>query len=180
VFLTSSRFCHLSLLWTLQGKDIRMSGSEGTSSSMASQCEVASSSTKVRSEEVEKYPIEVQKTNGHSGNTPDFPREHAPSIPPHNAFRTGRKMSFAYGMTDSIQRHFGDRTYSTLTTDRARNMRFSMRVPDVNGSIINKKADPQKEEVKEVYSQDIGIAQENRVSANDGLHVQESIRISNN
>jgi hypothetical protein len=157
-----------------------MSGSEGTSSSMASQCEVASSSTKVRSEEVEKYPIEVQKTNGHSGNTPDFPREHAPSIPPHNAFRTGRKMSFAYGMTDSIQRHFGDRTYSTLTTDRARNMRFSMRVPDVNGSIINKKADPQKEEVKEVYSQDIGIAHENRVSTDDGLHVQEPIRISNN
>lgn len=147
---------------------------------MASQHEVASSSTKVRSEEVEKYPIQLQKTNVHSGNTSDFPGEHAPSIPPHNALRTGRKMSFAYGMTDSNQRHFGDRTYSTLTTDRARNMRFSMRVPDVNGSIINKKADPQKEEVKEVYSQDIGIAHENRVSTDDGLHVQEPIRISNN
>jgi hypothetical protein len=53
-----------------------------------------------------------------------------------------------------------------------------MRVPDVNGSIINQKVDP--EEVKEVYSQDIGITQENRVSANDGLHVQEPIHISDN
>ncbi|KAK3136398.1 hypothetical protein QOZ80_5BG0433500 [Eleusine coracana subsp. coracana] len=165
---------------SIKGKDVRMSGNESTSSSLASQPEVASSSTKVRSEEVEKYPIQVQKTNGDSGDTSDLPREHVPSIPPHSAFRSGRKMSFAYGVTDSNQRHFGERTYSTLTTDRARNMRFSMRVPDVNGSVINKKADPQKEEVKEAYSQDIGIAHENRASADDGLHAQEPIRISNN
>ncbi|TVU51511.1 hypothetical protein EJB05_02943 [Eragrostis curvula] len=168
---------------SLKGKDVRMSSNEGTSSSLASQREVASSSTKVRSEEVEKYPIQVQKTNGHSGNTSSLSGlhgEHTSSIPPHSAFRSGRKMSFAYGMTDSNQRHFGERTYSTLTTDRARNMRFSMRVPDVNGGIINKRVDPQKEEVKEVYSQDITIAHENRASADDGLHVQEPIRISNN
>lgn len=55
-----------------------------------------------------------------------------------------------------------------------------MRVPDINGSIINKKVDPQKEEVKEVYSQDIGIAHEKRANTDDGLHIQEPIRISNN
>ncbi|XP_062204150.1 uncharacterized protein LOC133906303 [Phragmites australis] len=168
---------------SLKGKDIRMIANEGTSSSLDSQREVASSSTKVRNEEVEKYPILVQKTNGHPGNLSllsNFPREQIPSIPPHNAFRSGRKMSFAYGMTDSNQRHFGERTYSTLTNDRANNMRFSMRVPDVNGSVINKKVDPQKEEVKEVDSQDVAIAHENNATADDGLQAQEPIRISNN
>ncbi|OEL20151.1 hypothetical protein BAE44_0018831 [Dichanthelium oligosanthes] len=168
---------------SLKGKDISLVGNEGTSSSLDSQREVASSSTKMRSEEVEKYPIQVQKENGYPGNlslSSDLPREQTPSLPPHNAFRSGRKMSFAYGMTESNQRHFGDRTYSSLTTDRARNMRFSMRVPDVNGSVINKKVDPQKEEVKEVDSQDVAIAHENMASAVDGLQVQEPIRISNN
>jgi len=128
---------------------------------------------KVRSEEVEKFPIQVQKQNGHPANlslSSDLPREQNPSLPPHNAFRSGRKMSFAYGMTESNQRQFGERTYSTLTTDRARNMRFSMRVPDVNGSVINKKVD----------SQDIAITHENKANADDGLQVQEPIRISNN
>jgi hypothetical protein len=137
---------------------------------------VASSSTKARSEEVAKYPTQVQKANGHPGNlslSSDLPREQNPSLPPHNAFRSGRKMSFAYGMAESNQRHFGDRTYSTLTTDRARNMRFSMRVPDVNGSVTNKKVDPQKEEVKEVDSQDVAIAHENTASADDGLQITE-------
>ncbi|XP_062202526.1 uncharacterized protein LOC133904900 isoform X1 [Phragmites australis] len=168
---------------SLKGKDIRMVGNEGTSSSLDSHREVTSYSTKMRSEEVEKYPIQVQKTNGHPGSLSllsDLPREQTPSIPPHNAFRSGRKMSFAYGMTESNQRHFGERTYSTLTTDRAKNMRFSMRVPDVNGSVINKKVDPQKEEVKDVDSQDIAIAHENKVSADNRLQVQEPIRISNN
>jgi hypothetical protein len=128
---------------------------------------------KVRNEEVEKFPIQVQKQNGHPENlslSSDLPREQSPSLPPHNAFRSGRKMSFAYGMTESNQRQFGERTYSTLTTDRARNARFSMRVPDVNGSIINKKVD----------SQDIAITHENKASVDDGLQVQEPIRISNN
>lgn len=128
---------------------------------------------KVRNEEVEKFPIQVQKQNGHPENlslSSDLPREQSPSLPPHNAFRSGRKMSFAYGMTESNQRQFGERTYSTLTTDRARNARFSMRVPDVNGSIINKKVD----------SQDIAISHENKASVDDGLQVQEPIRISNN
>lgn len=150
---------------------------------MDSQHEVISSSMKVRSEEVEKFPIQVQKPNGHPANlslSSDLPREQNPSLPPHNAFRSGRKMSFAYGMTESNQRQFGERTYSTLTTDRARNMRFSMRVPDVNGSVINKKVDSQKEEVKEVDSQDIAITHENKANADDGLQVQEPIRISNN
>lgn len=160
-----------------------MAGNEGTSSSFDSQREVASSSSKMRSEEVEKYSIQVRKENGHPGNlslTSDLPREQTPSLPPHNAFRSGRKMSFAYGMTESNQRHFGDRTYSTLTTDRARNMRFSMRVPDANGSVTNKKVDAQKEEVKEFDSQDAAIVHENKASADDGLQVQQPIRISNN
>ncbi|KAL6905866.1 hypothetical protein ACP4OV_003467 [Aristida adscensionis] len=168
---------------SVKGKDIKMIGNEGPSSSMDSHSEVASSSTKVRNEEVQKYPIQVQKANGQPGNislSPDLPREQIPSIPPHSAFRSGRKMSFAYGMTESNQRHFGERTYSTLTTDRAKNTRFSMRVPDVNGSIINKKADPQNEEVKEVDSQDIAITRENKAGPDDGLQVQEPIRISNN
>jgi hypothetical protein len=63
-------------------------------------------------------------------------------------------MPFAYGMTNSNQRQFGDTTYSTSTSDRAKDMRFSMRVPDVNGSAINEKVDSQKEEVKEVDSKD--------------------------
>ncbi|KAG0520623.1 hypothetical protein BDA96_08G090000 [Sorghum bicolor] len=168
---------------SLKGKDIRLAGNEGTSSSLDSQHEATSSSMKVRSEEVEKFPIQVQKQNGHPSNlslSSDLPREQNPSLPPHNAFRSGRKMSFAYGMTESNQRQFGERTYSTLNTDRTRNMRFSMRVPDVNGSVINKKVDSQKEEVKEVDSQDIAITHENKVSADDGLQVQEPIRISNN
>ncbi|XP_066355278.1 uncharacterized protein [Miscanthus floridulus] len=168
---------------SLKGKDIRLAGNEGTSSSLDSQHEATSSSMKVRSEEVEKIPIQVQKANGHPANlslSSDLPREQNPSLPPHNAFRSGRKMSFAYGMTESNQRQFGERTYSTLTTDRARNMRFSMRVPDVNGSVINKKVDSQKEEVKEVDSQDIAITHENKANADDGLQVQEPIRISNN
>ncbi|KAL5648846.1 hypothetical protein ACJX0J_039655, partial [Zea mays] len=155
------------------GKDIRLTNNEGTSSSLDSQHEATVSCMKVRNEEVEKFPIQVQKQNGHPENlslSSDLPREQSPSLPPHNAFRSGRKMSFAYGMTESNQRQFGERTYSTLTTDRARNARFSMRVPDVNGSIINKKVD----------SQDIAITHENKASVDDGLQVQEPIRISNN
>lgn len=156
---------------------------EGTGSSLDSQREAASSSSRERNEEVEKYPMQVRKANGQPGNlslSSDLPREQTSSLPPHNAFRSGRKMSFAYGMTESNQRHFGDRTYSTLTTDRARNMRFSMRVPDGNGSVVNKKVDPQKEELKDIDSQDVAIAHENTAIADDGLQVQEPIRISNN
>ncbi|AQK40610.1 hypothetical protein ZEAMMB73_Zm00001d024049 [Zea mays] len=167
--LTGSNRSHESL----KGKDIRLTNNEGTSSSLDSQHEATVSCMKVRNEEVEKFPIQVQKQNGHPENlslSSDLPREQSPSLPPHNAFRSGRKMSFAYGMTESNQRQFGERTYSTLTTDRARNARFSMRVPDVNGSIINKKVD----------SQDIAITHENKASVDDGLQVQEPIRISNN
>lgn len=167
--LTGSNRSHESL----KGKDIRLTNNEGTSSSLDSQHEATVSCMKVRNEEVEKFPIQVQKQNGHPENlslSSDLPREQSPSLPPHNAFRSGRKMSFAYGMTESNQRQFGERTYSTLTTDRARNARFSMRVPDVNGSIINKKVD----------SQDIAISHENKASVDDGLQVQEPIRISNN
>lgn len=177
--LTGSNRSHESL----KGKDIRLTNNEGTSSSLDSQHEATVSCMKVRNEEVEKFPIQVQKQNGHPENlslSSDLPREQSPSLPPHNAFRSGRKMSFAYGMTESNQRQFGERTYSTLTTDRARNARFSMRVPDVNGSIINKKVDSRKEEVKEVDSQDIAITHENKASVDDGLQVQEPIRISNN
>lgn len=167
--LTGSNRSHESL----KGKDIRLTNNEGTSSSLDSQHEATVSCMKVRNEEVEKFPIQVQKQTGHPENlslSSDLPREQSPSLPPHNAFRSGRKMSFAYGMTESNQRQFGERTYSTLTTDRARNARFSMRVPDVNGSIINKKVD----------SQDIAITHENKASVDDGLQVQEPIRISNN
>lgn len=177
--LTGSNRSHESL----KGKDIRLTNNEGTSSSLDSQHEATVSCMKVRNEEVEKFPIQVQKQTGHPENlslSSDLPREQSPSLPPHNAFRSGRKMSFAYGMTESNQRQFGERTYSTLTTDRARNARFSMRVPDVNGSIINKKVDSRKEEVKEVDSQDIAITHENKASVDDGLQVQEPIRISNN
>lgn len=177
--LTGSNRSHESL----KGKDIRLTNNEGTSSSLDSQHEATVSCMKVRNEEVEKFPIQVQKQNGHPENlslSSDLPREQSPSLPPHNAFRSGRKMSFAYGMTESNQRQFGERTYSTLTTDRARNARFSMRVPDVNGSIINKKVHSRKEEVKEVDSQDIAITHENKASVDDGLQVQEPIRISNN
>ena len=136
-----------------------------------------SSSTKVRSEELEKHPIQIQKASVHPGTSSllsDLPGEQFPSLPPHNALRTGHKMSFSYGMTDSNQRQFGVRTYSTLTSDRAKNMRFSMRVPDVNGSAINKKVDSQKEEVKEVDSKDILMSHDNVMQA------QVPIRISNN
>nr|CAB3463404.1 unnamed protein product [Digitaria exilis] len=170
---------------SLKGKDISLVRNEGTRSSLDYQREAATSSSRERNEEVEKYPMQVRKANGHPGNlslSSDLPREQTSSLPPHNAFRSGRKMSFAYGMTESNQRHFGDRTYSTLTTDRGRNMRFSMRVPDSNGSVVNKKVDPQKEELKDVDSQDVAIAlaHENTAIADDGLQVQEPIRISNN
>ncbi|WVZ89969.1 hypothetical protein U9M48_036314 [Paspalum notatum var. saurae] len=164
---------------SLKGKDIRLLGNEGTSSSLDSQSEAASCSMKVRSDEVEQFPVQVQMANGHPANlslSSDLLREQNSSLPPLNTFRSGRKMSFAYGMTESNQRQFGERTYSTLTTDRARNMRFSIRVPDVNGSVINKKGDSQKD----VHSQDIAIAHENKASADDGLQLQEPIRISSN
>ncbi|KAM0825410.1 hypothetical protein ACQ4PT_069580 [Festuca glaucescens] len=167
---------------SLKGKDVRVVGNEGTSSSLDSQREVPSPSTKVRSEEVEKHPIQIQKASIHPGTVSllsDLPREQSPSLPPHSALRTGRKMSFAYGMTDSNQRQFGDRTYSTLTSDREKNMRFSMRVPDVNGSAINKKVDSQKEEVKEVDSKDILIAHDTKGSTDNVMQAQVPIRISN-
>lgn len=137
-----------------------------------------SSSTKVRSEEVEKHPIQMQKTTIHPGT--DLPGEESPSIPQHNALRTGRKMSFAYGMADSNLRQFGEKTYSTLNSDRAKNMRFSMRLPDINGSTISKKVDSQKEEVKEVDSEDILIAHDTKNSAVNGMQAQAPVRISNN
>ncbi|KAJ1257479.1 hypothetical protein BS78_K018800 [Paspalum vaginatum] len=163
----------------LKGKNIRLLGNEGTSSSLDSQSEAASCSMKVRNDEVEQFPVQVQMAHGHPSNLSlpsDLVREQNSYLPPLNTFRSGRKISFAYGMTESNQRQFGERTYSTLTTDRARNMRFSMRVPDVNGSVINKKGDSQKD----VHSQDIAIAHENKASADDGLQVQEPIRISSN
>ncbi|KAF7071357.1 hypothetical protein CFC21_076692 [Triticum aestivum] len=163
---------------SVKGKDARVFGNEGTSSSLDSQREVPSSSTKVRREEVEKHPIQMQKTTIHPGT--DLPGEESPSIPQHNALRTGRKMSFAYGMADSNQRQFGERTYSTLTSDRAKNMRFSMRLPDINGSTISKKVDSQKEEVKEVDSEDILIAHDTKNSAVNGMQAQAPVRISNN
>lgn len=55
-----------------------------------------------------------------------------------------------------------------------------MRVPDVNGSVINKKVDSQKEEVKKVDSQDILISPDAKASADDGPQAQVPIRISNN
>lgn len=168
---------------SLKGKDIRLVGNEATSSSLDSQSEAASCSTKVRSEEVEKFPVRVQMANGHPANlflSSDLPREQNPSLSPQNASRSGLKMSFAYRMTESNQRQFGERTYSTLATDRARNMRLGMSVPDVNGSFINEKGDCQKEDTKEVDSQVIAIAHKNKASADDGLQVQEPIRISNN
>lgn len=167
---------------SLKGKDVRVVGNEGTSSSLDSQHEVPSSSTKVRTEEVENHPIQIQKASIHPGMLSllsDLPREQSPSLPPHSALRTGRKMSFAYGMTDSNQRQFGDRTYSTLTSDREKNMRFSMRVPDVNGSAINKKVDSQKEEVNEVDSKDILIALHTKGSTDNVMQAQVPIRISN-
>uniref|UniRef100_J3NCC8 C2 NT-type domain-containing protein n=1 Tax=Oryza brachyantha TaxID=4533 RepID=J3NCC8_ORYBR len=167
---------------SLKGKDVRTIGSEDSRSPFDSQREMPSSSTKVRSEEVEKYPIQVQKANGHPGNLSllsDLPGEQTPSFPPQNALRAGRKMSFAYGMSDSHQRNFGERTYSTLTSDRVKNMRYSMRVPDFSGSIINKKVDSEKEEVKEVDSQDIAPSHD-RADAFDRAQAQVPIRISNN
>lgn len=163
---------------SVKGKDARVFGNEGTSSSLDSQREVPSSSTKVRSEEVEKHPIQMQKTTIHPGT--DLPGEESPSIPQHNALRTGRKMSFAYGMADSNLRQFGEKTYSTLNSDRAKNMRFSMRLPDINGSTISKKVDSQKEEVKEVDSEDILIAHDTKNSAVNGMQAQAPVRISNN
>lgn len=168
---------------SLKGKDVRVVGNEGTSSSLDSQHEVPSSSTKVRREEVEKHPIQIQKASIHSGTVSllsDFSGGQSPSIPPHSALRTGRKMSFAYGMTDSNQRQFGERTYSTLTSDRAKNMRFSMTVPDVNGSAINKKVGSQKEEVKEVDSKDILISHDTKDSTDNVMQAQVPICISNN
>ncbi|XP_052138723.1 uncharacterized protein LOC127757269 [Oryza glaberrima] len=168
---------------SLKGKDVRTVGNEGSRSPFDSQREMPSSSTKVRSEEVEKYPIQVQKANGHPGNLSllsDLPGEQTPSFPAQNALRAGRKMSFAYGMSDSNQRNFGERTYSTLTSDRAKNMRYSMRVPDFSGSVINKKVDSQKEEVKEVDSQDIAVSNDTRTDTYDGAQAQVPIRISNN
>ncbi|KAF0890017.1 hypothetical protein E2562_035135 [Oryza meyeriana var. granulata] len=167
----------------LKGKDVSIVGNEGSISPFDSQREMPSSSTKVRSEEVEKYPIQVQKANGHPGNLSllsDLPGEQTPSFPAQNAIRAGRKMSFAYGMSDSNQRNFGERTYSTLTSDRAKNMRYSMRVPDFSGTIISKKVDCQKEEVKEVDSQDIAVSHDTRADADDGAQAQVPIRISNN
>lgn len=168
---------------SLKGKDVRLVGNEFTSSSLDSQHEIPSSSTKVRSEEVEKHPIQIHKASVHPGTmslASDFPGEQSPSIPPNSGLRTGRKMSFAYGTTDSNQKNFGERTYSTLTSDRAKNMRFSMRVPDVSGSAINKKVDSQKEEVKEVDSKDILISHDTKASADNGMQAQAPIRISNN
>uniref|UniRef100_A0A0E0FAN3 C2 NT-type domain-containing protein n=1 Tax=Oryza meridionalis TaxID=40149 RepID=A0A0E0FAN3_9ORYZ len=168
---------------SLKGKDVRTVGNEGSRSPFDSQREMPSSSTKVRSEEVEKYPIQVQKANGHPRNLSllsDLPGEQTPSFPAQNALRAGRKMSFAYGMSDSNQRNFGERTYSTLTSDRAKNMRYSMRVPDFSGSVINKKVDSQKEEVKEVDSQDSAVSNDTRTDTYDGAQAQVPIRISNN
>ncbi|CAM0949976.1 unnamed protein product [Alopecurus aequalis] len=168
---------------SLKGKDVRVVGNEGTSSSLDSQCEVPSSSTKVSAEEVEKHPIQIQKANIYRGTVSllsDLAGEQSPSLPPHSAPRTGRKMSFAYGMTDSNQRQFGERTYSTLTSDRAKNMRFSMRVPDVNGSAVNKKIDSQMEDVKEVDSKDILMSHDTKGSTDNVMQAQVPIRISNN
>ncbi|KAL5224479.1 hypothetical protein ABZP36_011118 [Zizania latifolia] len=169
---------------SLKGKDVRIVGTEGSRSPFDSQHEVPSSSTKVRSDKVESYPIQVQRADGHAGNLPllsDLPGEQTPSVPAQNALRAGHKMSFAYGMTESIQRNSGERTHSTLTSDRAKNMRFSMRVGDFSGSDINKKVDSQMEEVKEVDSQDIAASHDIRANADDGmLQAQVPIRISNN
>lgn len=162
---------------SLKGKDVRVVGNEGPSSSLDSQREVPSSRTKARSEEVEKHLIQIQKASIHPGTMSllsNLPGELSPSLPPHSALRTGRKMSFAYGMTDSNQRQFGDRNYSTLTSDRAKNMWFSMRVPDVNGSAIHNKVDSQKEEVKELDSKDT------KRSTDNVMQTQVPIRISNN
>uniref|UniRef100_A0A0D9XY10 C2 NT-type domain-containing protein n=1 Tax=Leersia perrieri TaxID=77586 RepID=A0A0D9XY10_9ORYZ len=169
---------------SLKGKDVRMVGSVGSRSPFDSQREMPSSSTKVMSEEVEKYPVQVQKANGYPGNLSllsDFPGEQTPSFPAQNALRAGRKMSFAYGMSESNQRNFGERTYSTLTSDRAKNMRYnSMRVPDFSGSVINKKVDSQKEEVKQVDSQDIAVSHDTRGDGDDVAQAHVPIRISNN
>ncbi|KAG8051086.1 hypothetical protein GUJ93_ZPchr0009g438 [Zizania palustris] len=168
---------------SLKGKDARIVGTEDSRSPFDSQREVPSSSTKVRSDEVKKYPSQIQRANGHPGNLSllsDLPGEQTPSIPAQNALRAGRKMSFAYGMTESNQRNFGERTYSTLTSDRAKNMRFSMRVPDFSGSVINKKVDSQTEEVKEADFQDVAVSHDIRASADDGTQAHVPIRISNN
>jgi hypothetical protein len=136
----------------------------------------------VRSEEVEKHPIQIQKASIHPGTVSllsNLSGEQSPSLPAHSALRAGRKMSFAYGMTDSNQIQFGERTYSTLTSDRAKNMRFSMRVPDVNGSAINKKVDSRKEDVKEVDSKDIFLSHDTKGSTDNVMQAQMPIRISN-
>ncbi|XP_072980290.1 uncharacterized protein [Typha angustifolia] len=125
----------------------------------------------------ENHSVEVQQTTDHPDSLSVVSVTNVDQntvFEQKNFLQNSGKMSFQSNLTSSTLRFPGVRPYSSLGSDRAKNIKFSVRSPsDVKRSITRKSSDQSMEDVKEIDFQ--GDVRSRRMSGTeDGMDDQES------